>query len=73
MSRPQHLGCINTVEGIRRINEEQRAYDDDSERYERQQEAQREYYELEQQEMRQQEQLAYEREQERMQDDSLPF
>lgn len=35
MSRPEHLNCVNTVEGIRRINENQRVYDEDPERYER--------------------------------------
>ena len=35
MSRPEHLNCVNTAEGIRRINEEQAYYDKDPERYER--------------------------------------
>jgi hypothetical protein len=35
MSRPEHLNCPNTPEGIRRINEEQAAYDKDPERWER--------------------------------------
>jgi len=35
MSRPQHLNCVNTVAGIRRINEEQREYDKDPNAYER--------------------------------------
>ena len=35
MSRPQHLNCLNTAEGIRRINEDQALYDKDPERYER--------------------------------------
>jgi hypothetical protein len=37
MSRPQHLSCPNTAEGIRRINEEQAYYDQDPQGYERQQ------------------------------------
>jgi hypothetical protein len=35
MARPEHLTCINTPEGIRRINEMQDAYDRDPERWER--------------------------------------
>ena len=35
MSRPEHLPCVNTAEGIRRINELQAAYDKDPEAYER--------------------------------------
>lgn len=35
MSRPEHLNCVNTAEGIRRINEDQREYDKDPEVYER--------------------------------------
>lgn len=35
MSRPEHLHCVNTAEGIRRINENQALYDKDPERYER--------------------------------------
>ncbi len=34
MTRPQHLSCPNTPEGIRRINENQRHYDEDPEGYE---------------------------------------
>ena len=52
MSRPEHLRCVNTPEGIRRINEMQRFYDQDPERFERR-ERQRE-------EERQQEQWAEE-------------
>lgn len=36
MSRPEHLNCINTPEGIRRINELQAEYDRGPEAYERQ-------------------------------------
>ena len=35
MSRPEHLRCVNTAEGIRRINEDQALYDKDPEEYER--------------------------------------
>ena len=35
MSRPEHLRCVNTPEGIRRINENQMAYDKDPEAWER--------------------------------------
>ncbi len=52
MSRPDFPNCIMPVSVIRRIRQEQDCYDDDPERYERQQ---REY----------EEQLALEREQER--------
>lgn len=34
MSRPEHLHCPNTAEGIRRINEEQERYDRDPQQYE---------------------------------------
>jgi len=36
MSRLKHSNCVNTPEGIRRINEEQAFYDKDPEEYERQ-------------------------------------
>ena len=42
MSRPEHLNCINTPEGIRRINELQAEYDRDPEAYERQEKARKE-------------------------------
>ena len=57
MSRLEHLYCVNTAEGIRSINESQAYYDEDPERYEReerqqqereQEERQREYEEQEQ-------------------------
>jgi len=38
MCRPKHLDCVNTPEGIRRINEEQSYYDKDPEEYERREE-----------------------------------
>lgn len=47
MSRPEHLRCVNTPEGIRRINEEQREYDKDPEAYERRERERREEYERE--------------------------
>jgi len=37
MSRPEHLSCPNTPEGIRRINENQTRYDEDPDAYEREQ------------------------------------
>ena len=51
MSRPEHLRCINTPEGIRRINELQELYDRDPQKYERlererREEQQREEYEI---------------------------
>lgn len=51
MSRPEHLHCVNTAEGIHRINEEQRYYDEDPERYERQEREAQEQYQIEQEEM----------------------
>ena len=48
MSRPEHLNCVNTAEGIRRINENQELYDRDPEDYERrEQEARRNEHEEE--------------------------
>ena len=35
MSRPEHLGCVNTPAGIRRINELQELYDKNPDAYER--------------------------------------
>ena len=35
MSRPNHLSCVNTAEGIRRINQLQEQYDKDPEEYDR--------------------------------------
>jgi len=49
MSRPEHLSCVNTAEGIRRINEEQRHYDADPEVYERAERAHAEEMERERQ------------------------
>ena len=34
MSRPEHLSCVNSAEGIRRINQEQELYDKDPQAYE---------------------------------------
>lgn len=50
MSRPNHLPCVNTAEGIRRINENQRNYDKDPERYEREERERREELEREREE-----------------------
>lgn len=35
MPRPNHLNCVNTADGIRRINEAQASYDKDPAIYER--------------------------------------
>lgn len=43
MSRPEHLTCPNTPEGIRQINAEQERYDSDPRAYEAQAEAQAQY------------------------------
>jgi hypothetical protein len=48
MSRPEHLNCINTSEGIRRINEMQTEYDKDPKRWERQEKERREEIQREQ-------------------------
>ena len=52
MSRPNHLNCVNTAEGIRRINEEQAHYDADPEGYERREEEERERLARDEWEMR---------------------
>ena len=51
MSRPEHLNCVNTAEGIRRINAEQEYYDSDPEGYERKEREYREQCEREAYEM----------------------
>ena len=48
MSRPEHLSCVNTAEGIHRINENQEAYDRDTDGYERREREQSEQYAQEQ-------------------------
>lgn len=59
MSRPEHLSIINTPEGIRRINEDQRVYDEAPEAWE-----QREREEAEQRQREEQEQYEeYQRQQ----------
>ena len=45
MSRPEHLSCVNTAEGIRRINENQEHYDKDPDEYERREREARQQYE----------------------------
>ena len=35
MNRPEHLNCVNSSDGIRRINAEQEEYDKNPEEYER--------------------------------------
>jgi hypothetical protein len=52
MSRPQHLPCVNTKEGIMRINEEQRRYDENPARYEREEREAKEERERQEQEER---------------------
>jgi len=47
MSRPEHLTCPNTAEGISRINQEQEAYDRNPDAYESEQKAEQERYEME--------------------------
>ena len=72
MSRPEHLQCINTAEGIRRINEEQRHYDADPEGYERQEREAQEQYDMEQEEMIRQEQMAQDRHAQQQEDERKP-
>jgi len=64
MTRPEHLNCVNTAEGIRRIDEEQAYYDKDPARYERE--------EREREEDRQQ-QEHYQREEERRAEDERNY
>ena len=52
MSRPEHLGCVNTPAGIRRINELQEQYDKDPAGYERRERESREERQREEQEQR---------------------
>ena len=67
MTRPEHLNCVNTAEGISRINEEQGYYDENPERAEREQRAREERQQEEQIQLREEEQRYYERvEQERI-------
>ena len=49
MSRPEHLSCVNTAEGIRRINENQELYDKDPDGYERREREARQQYEEDEQ------------------------
>ena len=53
MSRPEHLGCVNTAAGISRINELQRLYDENPERYEQREREAKEARWLEQEQERQ--------------------
>lgn len=53
MTRPNHLNCVNTSSGIRAINEAQRHYDQDPERYEREERIAKENYERDQEAERQ--------------------
>lgn len=55
MSRPKHLNCVNTAEGIRRINEMQEHYDKDPEAYERREREEREENERREREEREEE------------------
>jgi hypothetical protein len=57
--RPEHLSCVNTAEGIRRINEIQSLYDQDPQAYEQNEMQRKEDYEREMQEMSEQERAAY--------------
>jgi hypothetical protein len=52
MSRPKHLPCVNTREGILRINELQRLYDQDPKEYERREREEKEQHSREQEEER---------------------
>lgn len=79
MSRPEFpRGTILPVECIRRINEDQRIYDQDPEAWERRERERREEFEREQQRMREEEaaydeQRRAEREQQQAEEDQLPF
>ena len=54
MSRPEHLNCVNTAEGIRRINEAQENYDKDPSEYERREREEKERREQEMDELQHQ-------------------
>lgn len=57
--RPQHLNCVNTPEGIRRINEEQRIHDENPEQWEQQRMEQEELRQQKLQELMRQEEIYY--------------
>lgn len=71
MTRPEHLNCINTVEGIKRINEMQREYDRDPQAWERREREHTEERELEKQQEAEEERRFYERQRE--QNNDIPF
>ena len=54
MSRPEHLNCPNTAEGIRRINERQELYDKNTQDYERREREEKERREQEMDEVQHQ-------------------
>ena len=65
MSRPQFpTGTILPVSCIRAVNEEQRYYDEDPERYERQEREREEIRQMDEQRMMEEERAFYERIQE---------
>lgn len=73
MSRPEHPGGILTAGMINRINENQRIYDENPERWERQEQERNEHQQMEEEMMREEEDWEIQREFENKQQDDLPF
>ena len=74
MGRPEFpTGCILTPNMIHRINESQRIYDENPERWERQEQEREEYRQMEEERIREEEQMYIEQELQRKQQDDLPF
>jgi len=70
MSRPEHLNCVNTAEGIHRINEDQAYYDEDPERYEREERQQHEREQEERQREYEDQQYGKQQEEEEQQEEN---
>lgn len=60
MKRPEFLNCIMTPAIINRIRQEQEYYDEDPERYERQEKEREEQRQMEEEMMREEERRQYE-------------
>ena len=73
MSRSEFPGGILTSGMINRINENQRIYDENPERWERQEQEREDCRQMEEERMREEEQMYVEQELQRKQQDDLPF
>lgn len=71
MGRPEFPGGVLTAGMINRINESQRIYDENPERWERQEQEREEYRQMEEEMMREEEHQMIEHEFERKQEDDL--